>query len=629
MRRLLLLLLIGLPFGALGQPSPPDPYGYTFTSTDSLGGPSFSWTDIRPYGQRVPGLTDDNWVGPIEMGMDFPYYWYNRSRIWISDNGAIAFGALPTLADINPIGFPLLPQSDGQEDLIAPFMADLTFLGANNPAEVYTWLDTPNQRFYISYHRVPFFASGGLGYAGSNTFQVVLDARDSSIAFHYLQQQGSIDPVYANRQNPIVRGIEDVTGAFGLTVANDLPGDSSCLIFFPPPTPQSPARDLQASWLRHPGNQGFFVPFTPPPTGPQPEFPSVVQNIGNTSFQDSISVHFSLQTELGFSYQQTQTLMAPPAGGGTDSLDFRLPFSLPFPTAYTLGMKVAGVGDINPANDSLSVEMVVVDTFGGSSWLSYVTEPENPMRADGIEGRADSTNQSGLAVFYQPVFDPSVVDGVEFFFSPFPDSFASLQVGNAYRVEIYDVGNQAGRPGALLRRATVPATEVQFGRWNGIRLDPPVPVSQAGFYVAWVPLSDSLALLSESDSVASPISRRTFEVQQGEWKAHRSNDQKDFWIQVRVRKALAHSLAEMPPWPDFRLFPNPAVAWAQLELSWPQAETGSVILMDGAGKIVRRKHFFNQKDWTHRLNLIGLPAGRYWLSLQLGGRHQGRWLLRK
>jgi hypothetical protein len=71
----------------------PDPYGYTWIDSDEAGGPTYSWVDISATGTAITGLSDDNNVGPFNIGWNFPYYGTNFGQFWVNSNGTIAFNS--------------------------------------------------------------------------------------------------------------------------------------------------------------------------------------------------------------------------------------------------------------------------------------------------------------------------------------------------------------------------------------------------------------------------------------------------------------------------------------------------------------------------------------------------------
>ncbi len=73
----------------------PDNFGYKWIDSDEAGGPTFDWIDISGTGTVVTGLSDDNFVGPFDIGFQFSFYGTEYSRFYICSNGMIGFG--PTI----------------------------------------------------------------------------------------------------------------------------------------------------------------------------------------------------------------------------------------------------------------------------------------------------------------------------------------------------------------------------------------------------------------------------------------------------------------------------------------------------------------------------------------------------
>ncbi len=70
----------------------PDDYGYYWVDSDDPNGPTFDWVDVSATGTDVVGdLGDDDYVGPIPIGFDFPYYGTTYNELYISSNGVVGF----------------------------------------------------------------------------------------------------------------------------------------------------------------------------------------------------------------------------------------------------------------------------------------------------------------------------------------------------------------------------------------------------------------------------------------------------------------------------------------------------------------------------------------------------------
>ena len=183
----------------------PDAFGYRYADSDEAGGPVFDWLDISAIGSPVANLdADDEFVGPLALPFNFPYYGSTVNQYWISTNGWISFSA-PSSSSLT--NYPL-PNTNGQPNMVAPFWDDLDFEGA---LHAQSYVD--GSRFIIQYTNVEHYP-GGAG-TTSYTFQIVLHS-SGRIVFQYLTLSGTLD------SHSI--GIQDSTETVGLGVTyNETP----------------------------------------------------------------------------------------------------------------------------------------------------------------------------------------------------------------------------------------------------------------------------------------------------------------------------------------------------------------------------------------------------------------------
>ncbi|MEZ5359355.1 MAG: C25 family cysteine peptidase [Candidatus Zixiibacteriota bacterium] len=183
----------------------PDTYGYSWIDSDDAAGPTFEWIDISTIGTDVvSSMTDDNAVGPISMGMSFPFYDSTYSQIYIGSNGVLGFGAGATSRTNQN-----LPSATAPNNLIAILWDDL------DPPEnghVYYYNDVANNRFIVSYEDVRYYTSPDG--AGSLTFQAILYANGQVVLQYGTVDAGAHDEGHLS--NTI--GLENVDGSDGLTV---------------------------------------------------------------------------------------------------------------------------------------------------------------------------------------------------------------------------------------------------------------------------------------------------------------------------------------------------------------------------------------------------------------------------
>jgi hypothetical protein len=195
----------------------PDTFGYEWIDSDEFGGPSYNWVDISGSGTPVNFTLDDQFMGPINMGMNFRYYGNTYSSIYICSNGFLSFSG-----DTPAYGNRAIPTAAVPNNLIAMLWDDLS---PQNRGTVYYYHDTVNDRFVVSFSNVPFFSRGGDLY-----FEAILYP-NGRILFEYATIDGGTRGL-----SELTIGIENSTGTDGLQVTFDAPylhGDMA-ILFRPP-----------------------------------------------------------------------------------------------------------------------------------------------------------------------------------------------------------------------------------------------------------------------------------------------------------------------------------------------------------------------------------------------------------
>ncbi|HLN54019.1 MAG TPA: choice-of-anchor J domain-containing protein [Lentimicrobium sp.] len=99
----------------------PDAYGYVWIDSDETGGPAYTWTDISSTGTLITGFTDDNVLGPYNLGFNFPFYENFYNTVNVSSNGYLIFGSTSSAYTNQNI-----PSSTAPNNIIAWFWNDLT-----------------------------------------------------------------------------------------------------------------------------------------------------------------------------------------------------------------------------------------------------------------------------------------------------------------------------------------------------------------------------------------------------------------------------------------------------------------------------------------------------------------------
>ncbi|MGJ8662487.1 MAG: hypothetical protein ACSHWU_02505 [Marinicella sp.] len=488
----------------------PDAYGYTWIDSNEPGGPVFNWIDIATIGTEVTGLGDDNSVAMIPMGLTFQYYWIDFSEIKIGSNGWLSFDDVSNIASC----FPALPTPGGAGDnIVAPYMSDLIFVGAGNPAKVYYYLDTLTNSFIVSYVDVPYWTASAPGYIGSNTFQVIFSADDSKITFQYLVTDTAGIP--GSCATDLGIGIENTTGNIGLQVFNNTaPGNNFALDFIYPKVPLIDVIDPAPLWTQNPENAAnFYV------AGEDIALVSRINNSGNADTTSVIDVEIEVFDANNMSvYSDTHQLASLLA---QEFVDISWPTQLNLTAGeYRVEVSTDSSSDINPANNMLSTELDVVDTSVSPYRLSY----SNNLIQDSSQSWTGGTG--GVGVFMQPPTDNWKIKSVTMFVTP------SVAGSADYTVAVYAADGVDGSPGTLLGSELVAEGSYTPSTFVETQLSMPIEVSSNGFYVAWE--TDGATDVAIGESLTAPISRRSYELLGGQWATFRENTLSDPMISAEM-----------------------------------------------------------------------------------------------
>ncbi|MEL6843470.1 MAG: hypothetical protein AAFP02_09655, partial [Bacteroidota bacterium] len=505
----------------------PDAYGYLWKNSNSTDpdAPVYNWIDITTIGTPVSGLSDDNSVGPVNLNFSFQYYWSTYSRIYIGSNGYIGFQPL-NISSAGTQAFPTMPTNDANNNFIAPLLSDLTLASPSpaspNPGTVYFWTNSIDSAV-ITYDQVPFWNNVPAQWGGSNTFQVILSAQDSSITFQYQSQSGSWDAAYNASTNPAVIGIENLTGTVGLTVSNNtLPTANFAVRFYYPTVIGLSVPDLGVNWIQNAGTGGTFVPL-----GNSVNGLVQVQNVGNTDITNSTQVFLTgIDNANNTIYTGVETLN-PLLQGVGQVINFSQSFSPPSAGHYSLRSSFNNSLDINPSNDSARAELVVVDTNGTAIDLTYYngSTPSNLNVLNWSGGDSDD----GAGVYYEPPYYPATISSV----SAFVYSTAPLTTNDAFEIRVYDDDAPAGL-GTLLATAAMPTAQFVPGSWNEVVFNTPIDIQSGGFYVGWYQVGGDVQLAQET---SAPLSLRSFEILNNTWSTFRFNETQECLLIVELSKS--------------------------------------------------------------------------------------------
>lgn len=501
-------LLLGFALSSSAQTNGgPDAYGYTWRDSNDPNGPVFDWVDITSAGTQVTGLTDDNASSFITMGISFHYYWTDITKIIVGSNGWLGLSPTSNIAHC----FPAIPSPGGAADhFLAPFMTDLLVSQPGFNAEVYYYHDQTNERFIVSYIDVPWWNVNSPGYLGSNTFQVILSAQDSSITYQYLDvdQVNLVDQVACEQD--LVIGIENLTGDIGLQVYQEqVPADNFAIKFYYPNPVTFSIKDAGPQWNQNVQNKGQFVPS-------QTNFnlQTGVANFGNADITTTINVSGTLTNLNSTSVFSSSDVLPNLAAGSVQTVVFGTQANLT-PGQYYFTTVTTNPDDINPGNNTNVSEVNAVDMTQGSFMLSYATQnfPQSQIVWSGGDG--------GAGVFIQPPSYPVYLDSVAVFITDFGGA-------QNFRIEVYDDDQTPDLPGTLLATENVSGASYITNSWVNIPLSSPIEITSGGVYIGWIHITGSTIGLGGEQT--GPISRQSYEYIGGNWAVYRENEQTDLLI---------------------------------------------------------------------------------------------------
>jgi Secretion system C-terminal sorting domain len=598
-----LILSAATAFAQLSPANTPDTYGYVWRDT------TYGWVDITAPGMgvEVAGLSDDNVIGPINMGMTFKHYWNTYSNVYIGSNGYISFANV-NIASAQTVGFPAMP----------PMMCDFGLGYAGGVGKVFTYHDVANNRFIITYDQVPFWVNTAANFDGSNTFQIILDGNTNNITFNYKSQIGSWNPDYDATTNPMVSGIENSTGQYGLFVANKIkPTDSTSIIFLPPAVAGVNVTDAAPINVQNPANGGFFIK----PNGGFP-LSTVVANTGNVDITGKITAVATVKTKNNVLMHVTSDTINGLLNGASMPITFDAQYITDSASSYKLEVKTTLTGDMNAGNNTKSVEMVAIGTNAqNEEVLSFVTygSPNSGVSWQGGAGN------SGGGVYFVPYTYPTIVKAIEIMilptaaaganYTPNPDSIA-------YYLQMYDDQGAGGTIGQPLVNDTILGAAVTMGpapagqplNWSRHDLASPVIVANGGVYVGWLQKDDNLILAAED---TFNVSRRTYEILNNSWAVYRDVDNSDFFIRLITEKTddpvlAIHTPSELK---GMEVYPNPSHGIFTVNMKFDQSQNAMLKVMDMTGRKVFMELINNQSVINHNLNLSHLAKGMYMVQI--------------
>lgn len=607
-KRVLLLTLAILSAFGLNQVQAgggPDAYGYIWLASTDAGGPAYNWIDIigKPGTTQISGLADDNSVGPFSMGFDFHYYWSDYNEVKVGSNGWLGFNNIGNISHC----FPTMPTPGGAGDnFVAPLMHDLNFAGGSY-GRMFYWTNNVDS-FIVTCDSCPRWVNATPDYEGVYTFQTIFTAVDSSITFQYKSMETTFNDQTGCAADVEV-GIENVTGNLGLEVFNELlPPAGIAVKFYYPAVVTFQVPDVTPAWNANADNKGQFV-FA----GSFTDMMSNIANVGNTNVATTTNVAGKLSplSITPIAWQDATTVPSLNAGA-SQTITFPSQANLTTAGQYYYEVTTTNGSDINPSNNSNTVEISAVENVGGVMGLTYATG--NP--PDGAVAWSGGGGNDGAGIYIVPPGYPAIIQSVDIFIlGDDGDPQTPMLAGFDLNIIEEDVN---GDPGAVLASVTVAATGITEDDWNNVPFPSTPQVNSGGFYVSWIMEDEGVALGTEA---FGPISRRTYEILSGAWAPYRQSSVEDFLIRVNI-DGLVGTEDALSNGMSLTAFPNPANAWVNVQYEISQNSTIQFSVTNMYGQQVFRKEHTNIPSGVYQFGFDGasLAPGVYFVNMETNGK---------
>lgn len=581
-----LITIISLSFcqAAINNNCNADTFGYYYldSDTNASGAPTFHWVSIYNRGTRITGLSDDNVKGPVPLGFNFPFYWENINNVYVGSNGYISYGD----NFLSAFPFQPFPSIIRPNNIIAPMLTDLDFT-AGTPSCWY-WtnaLDT----FIIEFDSVQFWSTGGL-----NSFQIIFSKSDSSITFQYLKVSGVPYGGWTALNSNSV-GIENNIGNIGLAYLRDgLPvshnlHDSLAIRFFRTVFSSFEMHDTKVLYALNKQSGAIFT--TP---GTAMNIWTKVRNMGNT-YEDwyMIIAEITDQDSNTVYIRDADVFCRVP--GMMDSIMFDTTWIPSTTGQYCLTAQTALTSDICPSNDTMQVELRVINS---NSELAYDNEPNTFY----------SWNRpAGFASQFVPPQYPWYVRGAKI--------YASAPSLTDVAVKVFDDNGLDNSPGDILTQTTI---TVSNPNWYFIQFpDPGITINDGSFFIGVVsPITNQLSLGVDT---IPPFSHRLWEYT-GTWNLSRYSLSQDLCLRsvtfVGIQEQTDVNLVSAQP----AIIPNPFSKNAVIRFTNPLHQNKTLHIYNTTGTIVRT--IATKEEcvlWDGRNDAgINLPSGCYFIRFNDG-----------
>jgi len=492
---------------ALGSGGP-DGFGYMWIDSDTAGGPAFDWVGITSFeggSGTNTGMAADDQMDTINMSpFGFPFYENTFDRIYVSSNGFLSFSysgyAYPTNQTL-----PFASITDG----LFPLWDDMNLgLGGS----VWYWYDSANVRFIVEFYQVMHFASGG-----PYTFEVILNA-DGTILFQYFDVNS---PTNSNTIG--IQGSDGSSNYFlqyyydGAPFDNEVHDNLAITFAY-----QKLEHDVKAV--------NIISPSTTIDPGSAIQIEANVLNYGLNP--ETFDVGAQVESAGVVIYQSYQAVTALDSG---EIANVIFPDLWYVPAGEGLSYDVAVftmlMGDLNPANDSVSIVTRAVST-------------EKLCIDDGTMANAYAFWDAGNAwgVRYTPSDHPAVIESVWVYVLSAGDPYYPWPDAEHQSIQISVFDESGGQPGTELSADTV-LPDDNPPSW--VSAYPRVDINSGDFWVVNTQLSAHPGCEGQGVDVAVNNSSQIWAKIDGAWQQYGSSVSGDVMICAFVRLTAPHDVSAL------------------------------------------------------------------------------------
>lgn len=658
---LFFVLFCAFIFTTQAQPIAPmsDSYGYVYRTDTSSPAIKCSDLNIDPASitNRVDGLGDDNVAGPINIGFEFQYYWSKYSTIYLGTNGYAMFGGITNIASTAG-GFPPFPSSTGNRlinNYIGMFLCDLTFTdldGQPVPGASIRYQTFGDSLFALLYENVPFWVreeEDPKGYAGSNTFMLILHKNSGDISIKYLKQEGEVSTAYQGAQVPISIGMENISGEVGIQFwgkTGAYPPAGSCLRVFRPLTSEYRVSDAQVEWVLNDNSYARMIPITNATN--VNDVTAKVSNSGTVAITGIKAIRSILDplntTEVPGTRDTFELGELQPGASEVITFNSKVTrFSDQGFYPVRVELKFADPDDdavfVNNTARSL---IVITDEPTRSQVVGYESNILQDERLDtnAIEFLPDRFDISGrfkVGTYFEPPFRPAELNDL------FVGTFITRNFGPdtllGFICKIFDDNGPNGGPGTLLRTVTLTAEDMAQlytdedplpGMLNLFyfikrKVEPALVIEEGGVYVSWEQpnvegiTTHSDFLLLDQDRLYTK-SNRLFEISGGLWAPHRERPFRDMLVKYGIKTPDGRNEDHLA----LKLnnpYPNPADDMLNVPIDVKSTTPVQVRITDQLGRTVYQNASGNFMPGKHILEVPTqtMIPGVYSCTLVIGG----------